>query len=709
MVLDYGIYNELVEEKKQILFKNAQSRLNPKQLETVKLACDVASHAHILQKRKSGEPYITHPMEVATIITQWGLDEYTIASSLLHDVIEDTDVTKSDLEQIFGPNIAELVDSVTKLEKIHFESEEIAHAEYFRKVVLAMAKDVRVILIKLADRLHNMLTLSAMKPEKRKRIALETMEIYVPIANRIGLNKVYHQLAEESFKYLHPYRYAVLLKTIAEAQKKRLPIIEEILRNIGNSLKSNGIIAQFIYRERSTYTLYTAMKEHGQNFNRIYDIFEVKIVVKKIRDCYLTLGVLHSLYQPMPGRFKDYIAIPKSNGYQSLHSTLMGPNGLPLQLHIRTLAMDEVAENGIITQWLTENNATQNGSSTYLSANNRTNSWISNILDIQSSTFSANEFLDSLKQDLSPGDIYVFTPKGKIKLLPKASTALDFAYFIHSDIGNHCYMAKINQQLQKPNQILRNGDIIEIITKDNIEPKEEWLKIAVSGKAQSKIKQFFKEQKFDENVTNGVNLLGLGLSIFEPEKSINDEMLQKLINEHYPKLDLKELKHRVGTGQLSVLELIKKILGYNQNTILEINLSQCKIPVIQDEYCLALPGERILACITRQGKLLIHKANCKHAKIGGLDNLTYILIINDSGIRFASQIQLLISNEPGTFAKLSGAMGEKGINIIELIQASYTEETADVSARIGVKNLGEVEDLINLFHKKDFIRKAILL
>ena len=704
MILDYGVYNELVEEKKQILFKNVQARLSQKQFEVVKLACEVASNAHISQKRKSGEPYITHPIEVATIITQWGLDEQTIAGALLHDVVEDTSVNKSDLEQIFGPSIAELVDGVTKLEKIHFETEEIAHAEYFRKVVLAMAKDLRVILIKLADRLHNMLTLGSMRPDKRKRIALETMEIYVPIANKIGLHKVYVQLAEESFKYLHPYRYSVLQKTVAEAQKKRLPIIEGILKNIGNSLKSNGVNAQFIYRERSTYNLYSNMRQHGQNFNRIYDIFEIKIVVKKIRDCYLTLGVLHSLYQPMPGRFKDYIAIPKSNGYQSLHSTLMGPNGIPLQLHIRTLAMDEVAENGIITHLLNER---RDGST--LSAHQRTNNWISNILDIQSSTFSANEFLDSLKQDLSPGDIYVFTPKGKIKLLPKASTALDFAYFIHSDIGNHCFMAKVNQKLQHPNYVLRNGDIVEIITRDDIEPKEEWLSIVASRKAQSRIKQFFKEQKFDENVSKGENLLNIGLSIFEPEKKIDDNILQKLIEEYYPRLNIEELKHLVGTGQLPVLELIKKTLGFNPSVTLEINLSQCKMPVIQDDHCLALPGEKILASITRQGQLLLHNINCKVARSNGLENLTFILIINDTGRRFASQIQVLISNEPGTFATLSGAMGQKGINIIELTQASYTDEVASISAKIGVKSLMEVQDLIKLFHEKDFIHKAIMI
>lgn len=701
MALDYGIYNGLVEEKKQILFRNAQSRLNPKQFQIVKLAFEVSSYAHVNQKRKSGEPYITHPLEVATIVTEWGLDEQTIAGAILHDVVEDTEVTKADLEQIFGPSIAELVDGVTKLEQLNFESAKIAHAEYFRKVVLAMAKDVRVILIKLADRLHNMLTLKAMRPDKRKRIALETMEIYAPIANKIGLHKVHIQLAEESFKYLYPFRYSVIAKAASHAQKKRLPIIEEILQNIGNSLKSNGITAQFIYRQRSIYNLYRRMQLGGQSFNRIYDVFEIKIVVKKIGDCYLTIGVLHSLYQPIPGTFKDYIAIPKSNGYQSLHSTLMGPHGTPLQLHIRTLTMDQVAENGIISHWLNRQNDDE-----LLSANQRTNSWINNILDIQSSTFSADEFLDNLKQDLSPGDIYVFTPKGKIMLLPRGATVLDFAYFIHSDIGNHCHIAYVNQRMVKLDYKLNNGEIIEIVTKDSVEPSEEWLSLVVSGKAKSKIKQYFKEQKYDEDVSNGIRLLNLTMAIFEPDITVTDTMLDKL---NMPNLSIEELKHMVGNGSLSALKIIKQILNYDEDTLLNIKLSQCvHIPIIQDESCLPLPGEKVLIKITRHGELLIHRLNCKIARKGGLDNLTYALIINDTTYKFATKIRVLMSNQTGTFAKLSSVIGNKGINIIELVQASDNDDIADVSATLSVKTLDEAEDLIRVLLTKEFVKTAIL-
>jgi GTP pyrophosphokinase/guanosine-3',5'-bis(diphosphate) 3'-pyrophosphohydrolase len=704
MDLDYGVYQKLVEEKKQILFKSAKSRLNKKQFEAVKLAFEVASHAHFTQKRKSGEPYITHPVEVATIISEWELDEQTIAGALLHDVVEDTSVSKADLEQIFGHNIAELVDGVTKLEKLNFESEEVAHAEYFRKVVLAMAKDIRVILIKLADRLHNMLTLASMRPEKRHRIALETMEIYVPIANKIGLHKVHLQLADESFRHLHPLRYFVLSKAVNEAQKKRLPIVEEILYNISNALKSNAISAQFVYRQRTIYNLYRRMQRRQQGFNRIYDIFEIKIVVKKIRDCYLALGVLHSLYQPLPGKFKDYIAIPKSNGYQSLHSTLMGPHGTPLQIHIRTEAMEEVAEKGIISHWLKHQRDEE-----FFSAQQRTTVWINNILDIQSSSFSANEFLASLKQDLSPEDIYVFTPKGKIILLPKGSTPLDFAYFIHSDIGNHCYQARVNQKITKLDAKLQNGDVVDIITREEIEPNDQWLSSAVSGKAISKIKQYLKEQKYDEDVSNGVKLINLGLELFEPRASVDETILAKLVETHYPRLTVAELEHRVGIGNIPTLEVVKQILAYPKEEVQNIRLSLCQLPILQDLNCMPLPGEKILAKISRHGELVLHKPTCKQTKHLGLENLTLVHIINDTNKMFSSKIQALISNKPGTFTKFAAIIAEKDINIEELAQEIYTEEFAFVRATLGVSSLTQIEELQAIFKITDFIEKVKLL
>lgn len=705
MNLDYGLFQSLVDEKKETLLKSAKRNLTFEELNKVSLAYQVAGFAHFDQKRKSGEPYIIHPIEVATIIAEWDLDCVTICSSLLHDVVEDTSVTKEDIAQIFGSEIAELVDSVTKLEKINFETDELAHAEYFRKVVLAMAKDIRVILIKLADRMHNILTLSSMKPEKQRKIALETMEIYVPIANKIGLHCVHLKLAEESFKYLYPYRYKVLHHAVEVAQQKRRPIIESILHNILGSTKSNGINASFISRQRAIYNIYRRMVRRQLNFDRIYDIFEIKIIVETIRDCYLTLGVIHSLYQPLPGKFKDYIAIPKSNGYQSLHSTLMGPQGIPLQIHIRTNAMEEVAENGIICHWLKNKN-----NDAYLSANKRTANWISNILDIQASTFSAHEFLSNIKQDLSPIDIYVFTPKGKIIILPKGATPIDFAYFIHSDIGNQCYQAKINSKLAKLDTVLQNGDIVQIITNQNTEPTPEWLDMVSSGKAISRIKQYFKEQKYDEDISNGIKLINYAIEALGSNLRITSESLELVVKKFYPKLTTQEVEHCVGVSSLSALNVAKHIIGILDDEALEIKLSNCNhIDVIQDINCLALPNEKLYARITRNGEMVIHKLNCKQNKIIGLDNLAFVHIINDTGRLFLAKIHVILFNIPGTFTRFSSIISERNINIVELKQEVSTEEYASIKATLGVLDINQLEDLYDTLSEVDFVDKVYLI
>jgi guanosine-3',5'-bis(diphosphate) 3'-pyrophosphohydrolase len=704
MILDYGKFQKIVDNKLNNLFNILKkNNYNEKDIKLVSLAFNVANHAHYEQKRKSGEPYITHPIEVASIVSDWNLDAITIASSLLHDVIEDTNVSAKDIEQIFGIEIAQLVDSVTKLDKINFESEEIAHAEYFRKVVLAMSKDIRVILIKLADRLHNIMTLDSMKPEKRQKIALETMEIYVPIANKIGLHKLHLQLADASFKYIYPYRYKVLEKAVTTSQNNRKPIIESILQNIKGGIKSSGIKADFIYRQRGIYNLYRRMVRRHQSFNRIYDIFEIKIIVNTVRECYLALGVLHSLYQPLPGKFKDYIAIPKSNGYQSLHSTLMGPKGVPLQIHIRTKVMDTIAENGIISHWIKNKNVAE-----FMSANQRTTSWLNNILDIQASSFSAHEFLTSIKQDLSPIDIYVFTPKGKIIILPKNSTALDFAYHIHSDLGNHFLNAKINNQLTKINTKLQNGDIIEIIIDKNIEPSIEWLEFVSSGKAISRIKKYLKEQKYDENIINGQKLINYCLESLGSDSIANKDILQSVISKFYPKFTIEDLEHCAGVGSVSPLNIAKQILQLD-NKYIDIKLSNCNnITVKQDINCMILPGENSLAVLNRYGELIIHKENCKQIKNLNLDNLSFVHILNDTGVNFLAKIIVTMKNVPGTLNKLSGIIAEKNINIIEVSQNMTSEDFAEITAIISVFDLKQLEDLRDSLYKSGFVEKLYL-
>lgn len=704
MELDYGSYNGLVEDKKQELLKSAKSHLEREKIEVIKLAINVASHAHYGQTRKSGEPYITHPIEVATIISNWNLDENTIAGALLHDVVEDTEISKIDIARVFGQNIAELVDGVTKLEKLTFESEEIAHAEYFRKVVLAMAKDIRVILIKLADRLHNMLTLGAMRPDKRRRISLETMEIYVPIANRIGLHRVHLQLANECLLHLYPWRYSIISRAVDKTQAQIAPMLNDILNNIGNALKSNGINAQFNYRKRSISNIYNRMKNLGISFESIYNIFEIKIVTEKIGDCYLILGVLHNLYRPLPGKFKDYIAIPKSNGYQSLHSTLVGPSGRPLEVHIRTREMEDIAENGIITHWLKRKDENQ-----FASAKERTNSWINNILDIQSSAFSANDFLDNIKQDLSPGDIYVFTPKGKIILLPKNSTPLDFAYYIHSNLGNHCSIAKINERSVKLDTKLQNGDIVEIIADNNVEPNETWLTWVASGKATSRIKQYLKEQKYDENLEKGALLIKNAIAMFDNQIQITDSLLEDIIHLHYPKLNVADLKHQIGIGSHPILKLVKIILNYDENKILQLKTSRASMPIIQDDLCLATPGDKIVAKISHHNEILIHKQTCKHIAKNAPESWMPLELLNDNKTVFASKTQLLLLNQPGTFNKLTELIARDNLNIIEISQELYDNENAIVTVKIGTQNRQQMDNLLISFSEQNFIKDPKLL
>ncbi|MEN9946598.1 MAG: hypothetical protein RLZZ293_984, partial [Pseudomonadota bacterium] len=625
MEINHGEYQFLVDSLKRKLMQLVRQNLQSKQIEVIELAFQVANYAHYGQFRKSGEPYITHPIEVASLIASWGLDEQTIASALMHDVIEDTSVTKEELIRVFGNKIAELVDSVTKLDKLHFESEEAAHAEYFRKVVLAMAKDVRVILIKLADRLHNMLTLGSMRPDKQRRIANETMEIYVPIANKIGLHKVHLELAEESFKYIYPFRYRTLSIAANLAHQNRLPIIHNILSNINSALQSNGIKGEFKYRQRTIYNLYNRMLKRQQSFDRIYDIFEIKLIVETIGDCYLTLGVIHNIYQPVPGKFKDYIAIPKPNGYQSLHSTMIGPNGTPIQIHIRTQEMEEIAEQGVISHWLKQQNDHIPNK-----AKQQATTWLNNILDIQSSTFSATDFLENIKKELSPKNIYVFTPRGKIIHLPHGSTPLDFAYAIHTDIGNHCYKTKVNQRYSLINQQLQNGDIVEVITSLDSEPNEEWLNYATSGRALSKIKQYLKEQKYDENISNGIQLLNLALQMAGSELIANEHLLLPFIKHYYPQLSLIDFEQKIGSNEIPALKVASDLINQSSSQPLIIKLSNCNLPIIQDEACYPLPEEIILAKITRNGELELHRANCAKNRAIGLNKLINVIIHNDN-------------------------------------------------------------------------------
>lgn len=456
-----------------------------------------ADEAHLGQFRKSGEPYITHPLAVANILARWHLDCKTVCAGLMHDVIEDTGTTKIELAERFGIDVAELVDGVSKLDRIKYGSVEIAQAESFRKMLLAMGKDVRVILIKLADRLHNMRTLGVMRPEKRRRIATETLEIYVPIAHRLGLNQLYRELKELAFLNQHPLRYRILKENVFKTRDKRRQILENIYKETKAALPKSHISARIIGRDRTIYGIYNRMRETKSSFSDAMDIYGFRIIVRTLEDCYLTLCALHKLYKPVHHRFKDFIAIPKSNGYQSLHTTVIGPAGTPIEFQIRTEQMHRIAENGLLAHWLYHDGMDTSGIQDIVTR------WIDSLIDIQKSSSNSTEFVENIKIDLFPNHIYVFTPKSKIITMPEGSTPIDFAYQIHTQLGNHLCGCRINGDEATPDKVLQNGDTIEIITDDLAYPDPEWIRVARTGKARAKIRQILRERTNQEAIAIG--------------------------------------------------------------------------------------------------------------------------------------------------------------------------------------------------------------
>src|SRR3954463_14287761 len=480
--------------------------LKPKDVARLAEAYRFSEAAHAGQTRQSGDPYISHPLAVAEILADWHLDGQTLMAALLHDVTEDTRVTKDEISDTFGKPVAELVDGVSKLDTIEFQAAADAQAENFRKMLLAMARDVRVILIKLADRLHNMRTLGAVNPAKRRRVARETMEIYAPIANRLGLNTLYHELQELAFSHLYPLRYRVLAKATKAARGNRREMITRTLDAVKKKLAESGLEATVFGREKHVYSTYRKMIEKHLSFSEVHDIFGCRVIVGDIPACYLALGALHALYKPIPGKFKDYIAIPKANGYQSIHTDLIGPYGVPVEVQIRTDQMHRLAESGVASHWIYKDDSEK-----LSELQKQTHRWLQSLLEIQNQSGDPHEFLEHVKVDLFPDEVYVFTPKGKILSLPRGATAVDFAYAVHTDIGNRCVAAKVNGELVPLRSERRNGDRVEVIPASHAKPNPGWLQYVRTGKARSNIRHFLKTMQYDESAGLGERLLDQAL------------------------------------------------------------------------------------------------------------------------------------------------------------------------------------------------------
>ena len=646
--------------------------LTPSDLKKVKEAYRFSDEMHLGQMRRSGEPYISHPIAVAEICADWKLDAQAIMAALLHDVMEDQDVKKNELIERFGAPVACLVDGLSKLEKIEFQSQIEAQAENFRKMLLAMASDVRVILIKLADRLHNMRTLDVMATSKKRRIASETMEVYVPIAHRLGLSNIYRELQDLSFSHLHPLRYRTLSKALKAARGNRREVVKKILEAVKNTLSMAEIDAEVYGREKSLYGIYRKMRSKHLSFSQVLDVFGFRVVVGSFADCYVTLGTLHSLYKPMPGKFKDYIAIRKLNGYQSLHTALIGPYGTPVEFQIRTQEMHRTAESGVAAHWLYKN-----GDSNLSDLQQHTHTWLQSLLDIQQQTGDSAEFLEHVKVDLFPDSVYVFTPKSKIIALPRGATAIDFAYSIHTRIGDHTVSVTINNDVAPLRTELRNGDIIDIGTDSASRPSPTWLSFVRTGKARSAIRHYLRTVNLPESITLGQQLLAQALTSLNIDPELPEPLVERLLNESSAK-SLDELYADIGIGKRMAALVARHIFGLlgGESASLPIDHTGERDPVticgtegvsVQlMPCCLPIPGDQIIGQLRRDQGLLVHTGDCSVAKRQHSKEPERWIAVKwgtELNRRFDTRIKLLINNERGTLARIAAEIGESDANI----------------------------------------------
>jgi guanosine-3',5'-bis(diphosphate) 3'-pyrophosphohydrolase len=646
--------------------------LPPPDVALVSRAFEFSESAHRGQFRKSGEPYITHPLAVASILSQWRLDAQGLAAALLHDVMEDTSVTKTELEKSFGKPVADMVDGVSKLDQIAFNSREDVQAESFRKMLLAMARDVRVILIKLADRLHNMRTLDAMALAHRKRIARETIDIYAPIANRLGLNSLYLELQDLSFKHLNPMRYRILAGAIKAARGNRREVMNRLLDVIREGLAKEHVLAVVSGREKTIYSVYKKMREKRYTFAQVFDIYGVRILVADKTNTYAALGVLHDLYKPIPGKFKDYVAIPKANGYQSLHTTLFGPFGTPLEVQIRTHDMHRVAEAGVAAHWLYK----AGGELDLAEAQRETSRWLQSLLEIQSESGDSREFLEHIKGDLFPDEIYVFTPKGKIMALPRGATAVDFAYGVHTDIGHHCVAARINYELLPLRTELKNGDHVEILSSPTARPNPSWLSFVATGKARSRIRHYLKGLQQKESAALGERLLGQALATLKVEPdAISWDRWEALAKEYGAKSQL-DILADIGLGKrlsFVVAQALTKVPGKTDETPTTPNaklgsLTLRGVEGVAIQYakcCRPVPGDVVVGQFRRGHGLLVHTRECVTLKKQRLDatELVDVEWAPDVEGVFETGIRLLVADRRGLLADVALAIADAGANI----------------------------------------------
>ena len=677
-----------------LLVEETSAYLKPRDVEHVREAIEFSRAAHQGQKRQSGDPYISHPIAVARILATLRLDVQAIIAALLHDVVEDTGTTAEQVAEKFGKPVAKLVDGLSKLDRIQFETREDAQAENFRKMLMAMARDVRVILIKLADRLHNMRTLESMSHDKCERIARETMEIYAPIANRLGLNDIYRELQDLSFKHLHPNRYAVLSKALKVARGNRREVVSKILDAIRQRLAESNIQADVTGREKNIYSIYKKMQSKSLAFAEVLDIYGFRVLVDDFASCYVALGVLHGLYNPIPGKFKDYIAIPKVNGYQSLHTTLFGPFSTPIEIQIRTHEMHKIADAGVASHWLYKS-----GHVSISDLHKKTHQWLQELLESLSQSSDSAEFLEHLKVDLFPDEVYVFTPKGKILSLPRGATAVDFAYSVHTDIGNHCIAVKVNHELVPLRTELRNGDRVEIITAPQAKPNPAWLGYVSTSKARSQIRHFLKTIQSGESAKFGERLLNQALHILgiKPQ-DMGKAHWNKLLKNTGVKTR-QEILADIGLGRRLNMVVARQLACLGEAAPGEAAATAITIQGTEGmavqfaKCCRPIPGDPIVGVLTGGQGLVVHTHDCPSLRRGRAGE-QWLVVVWDKNISrsFEVGLKLVVANQRGVLAKVAAAIAESESNIENVSFSSEGEYTAlhftlGVSHRLHLANI----------------------
>jgi len=670
------------------LVETLQSYLPEEQLAQITAAYEFGAKAHSGQSRKTGEPYITHPVAVAQELAEMHLDAQAIVAAILHDTVEDTSATLEDIAEQFGSEVALLVDGVSKLDQIQFRSRAEAQAESFRKMMLAMIEDIRVILVKLADRLHNMQTLGAMPIEKKKRIARETLDIYAPIANRLGINRLKVQLEDLGFMHLHPFRYRVLETALKKSQGSQKQIVKKISEEFGTAMADEGIEGEVVGRQKHLYSIYNKMAEKKRLLSDVVDVYGFRIVCDDVSSCYQVLGIVHGLYKPMPGRFKDYIAIPRINGYQSLHTTLFGPKGLPLEVQIRTRDMDRLAESGVASHWIYKADEKSDAS-----PQRRTREWLSNLEELHKSG-SSEEFLESVKVDLFPDKVYVFTPKGDIMPLPKGSTTVDFAYAVHTDVGDRCIAAKVNRGLVPLRTELHNSQTVEIVTSRGARPNPNWLTFVRTAKARTAIRQHMKNLRSSESVDLGKRLLDRSLKdLGSSLRKVGKVRMASALEELGLK-DNTELFEQVGLGERLAPLTARFLAGVGQDGEDEESTASLIIAgtegmvVSYAKCCYPIPGDDVMGYLTAGRGVVIHRNQC-----GNLSNFRKQpekwISVNwqkDIDRDFACQIQTDTKNKPGVLAEVAATIGDCGSNIEQVEVMGRHDDCSVLSFLLQVKD-----------------------